>query len=427
MDPWSHVRFPSALRQALHWGSLCLEPLHNSDPVLQQTRLNLELNIFQSIYTYLHTITMASEQPKDAEPHQEAPQPTITAASQPTSSNPPPTTTTEPLPASKEAPPEEAPDPDEDDLSDLDDVLDEFATTNISKPAPTSSGPGRPSAESAAAAAAVPRTGGGGAGPGGLFADEDEFAKSLQAGMAELLGEFESNPEMQKQFEDLVKELGEGMSTLPEETGIGLGEVSSTTNTTETPAKEDEESTFIAALAAASSSSSKPETTATASKAAPAAAAAAATEASFQETIRATMERMSASNTAASDAATKSASASSEEDFLAAMLREMEKSGPEGLGAGSDEDFSKMLLGMMEQLTNKEILYEPMKELHDKFPKWMLENRDKCKKEDLERYVEQQRLVGEIVGKFEEKGYSDDKAEYREYIVERMQQVSLST
>jgi len=57
-----------------------------------------------------------------------------------------------------------------------------------------------------------------------------------------------------------------------------------------------------------------------------------------------------------------------------------------------------MLLGMMEQLTNKDILYEPMKELNDKFPAWMVEHRDKVPEADLKRYEEQQRLVKEIVG-----------------------------
>ena len=84
-----------------------------------------------------------------------------------------------------------------------------------------------------------------------------------------------------------------------------------------------------------------------------------------------------------------------------------------------------MLMGMMEQLTNKEILYEPMKELHVKFPDWMERNRGKTKGEDLKRYEEQQRLVGEIVGRFEMKGYSDERAEDREFIVERMQLVCI--
>ena len=78
---------------------------------------------------------------------------------------------------------------------------------------------------------------------------------------------------------------------------------------------------------------------------------------------------------------------------------------------------------MMEQLTNKDILYEPMKELDDKFPAWMEKNKEKTAKDDLKRYEEQKTLVREIVGRFERKGYSDDNRQDREYIVERMQNV----
>ena len=146
-------------------------------------------------------------------------------------------------------------------------------------------------------------------------------------------------------------------------------------------------------------------------------------EDSFQDTIRKTMERMQASGESASAAA--ASQSATEEDFLAAMLKEMEKGGMGG-GFGSDEDFSKMLMGMMEQLTNKEILYEPMKELDQKFPGWLEENGEKVGKEDLQRYRTQAQLVKEIVGKFEETGFSDEKVECREYIVERMQKVLLS-
>jgi peroxin-19 len=298
--------------------------------------------------------------------------------------------------------PEEAPDPDEDDLSDLDgihvlhaslqflankrtDVLDEFAAVNI-KSAPTASGPGRPVSIAGASSttAKAPE-------PASALPDDDAFAASLQAGMAELLGELESSPEMQKQFEELVKELGDGVA------GIN-------------PAEGPE-------IPGSSSKALDPEAKETAAKA----------EASFQESIRATMERMSASNTAATSATQSGlpGPGASEDDFLAAMLREMEAGG-EGMGAGGDEDFSKMLLGMMEQLTNKDILYDPMKELHDKFPAWLEANRTTVDKADLERYEEQQKLVGEIVGKFEETGYRDDRVDCREYIVDRMQKVSTS-
>ena len=92
---------------------------------------------------------------------------------------------------------------------------------------------------------------------------------------------------------------------------------------------------------------------------------------------------------------------------------------------------------MMSELTHKEILYEPMKELHDKFPEWIARHKnakgdaDKDSKaaaavseEDMQRYEQQQRVVTEIVERFERPGYSDDSVEDREYVVERMQMVN---
>lgn len=139
---------------------------------------------------------------------------------------------------------------------------------------------------------------------------------------------------------------------------------------------------------------------------------------SFQETIRRTMERMQTSG----DQATAAATAEGSDDFLAEMLKQMQTGDVDG--AGGEEEFSKMLVGMMEQLTAKEILYEPMKELNDKFPEWMSKNKDKVPKEDLKRYEEQQILVKQIVDKFEEPTFSDSNPKDREQIVDLMQKVS---
>lgn len=138
--------------------------------------------------------------------------------------------------------------------------------------------------------------------------------------------------------------------------------------------------------------------------------------AAFQDTIRRTMERMQSSG----DQATAAAAAGGDDDFLTEMLKQLTAG---DFAGGSEEDFSKMLMGMMEQLTNKEILYEPMKELHDKFPAWLAKNKDSTPAEDLKRYAEQQTIVGEIVAKFNEPSYSDSNAADREYIVDRMQKV----
>lgn len=195
----------------------------------------------------------------------------------------------------------------------------------------------------------------------------DDFNKQLQEQMAALMGEIDESPEMRRQMEEMMRELGAG------------AEASATTAT---------------------------------------AGPSAAPEETFQETIRKTMERMQASG----DQAAAAVASDDGDDILAQMLKEMQGGGLDG--AGSEEDLSKMLMGMMEQLTNKDILYEPMKELHDKFPAWMSKNRASTAADDLLRYEEQQRLVGEIVSRFERKGYSDENAADREFIVERMQKVS---
>lgn len=179
-------------------------------------------------------------------------------------------------------------------------------------------------------------------------------------------------PEMQEQFDDILKKItavsGEGGSTAPD------------------------------------SSSARPGARDTA-------------DASFQETIRRTMERMQTSG----EQATAAAAAGEGDDFMSQLLKQMASG--ELSGEGGDDDFSNMLMGMMEQLTNKDILYEPMKELNEKYPEWFEKNKDATAPEDLKRYEEQKLLVKEIVARFEESSYSDDNAADREYIVDRMQKV----
>lgn len=277
--------------------------------------------------------------------------------------------------------PGSVPDPDEDNLDDLDgtlshfghlsyslrlicqiDLLDEFSATKIEpvqgSSQPSSSGQLREDShdpDSSAAAAA-------------------EFSKQLQDQMAALMGDVDESPEMRREIEAVMQELG--------------------------AATDLEVAAFPQSQASAADASSN-------------------TQKPFQETIRKTMERMEASQQPAQATALDDS-----DDILAQMLKEMQSGGTDG--AENEEDFSKMLMGMMEQLTNKDILFEPMQELHDKFPTWMQKNESSVKADDLKRYQAQQRLVGEIVEKFNEKGYSDSNPVDREFIVERMQQVIYS-
>lgn len=210
--------------------------------------------------------------------------------------------------------------------------------------------------------------------------------KKLQAGIGDLMGSLNSDPGYEKELNAFTEAMDkEGMQ--PEDLlKAFMGEETSQTAGNKT-----------AQDAAAGSSSAGAEDT-------------------FQETIRKTMERMQVSG----DSATAAANKASEDDMFSDLLKAVEATG----GADGDEEgLTKMFLGMMEQLTNKEMLYEPMKELDEKFPQWIEENKSRLSNGDLERYTTQQVIVREIVAKFEEKGYTDENPAHRQYIWERMQKV----
>lgn len=150
-------------------------------------------------------------------------------------------------------------------------------------------------------------------------------------------------------------------------------------------------------------------------------AAAGKSSKSFEDTIRQTMSRLNESDTQAKTATQQSAN-KSEEDMLAEMLKALDAGGAGG--EGGEEGISKMFLNMMQQLTQKDMLYEPMKELHDQYPDWLGKNKPpKLKKDDYDRYVKQSEIVRDITNKFEEPSYKDEDEKCRQYIWDKMQEM----
>ncbi|KAJ5239973.1 hypothetical protein N7468_004592 [Penicillium chermesinum] len=281
------------------------------------------------------------------------------------------------------------------DLDELDDVLDDF-----SKPKPAPAAPAAPASTEPAL------------GPADF--NEDDFLKQLEADMANLMGNAAGGAPSGRNAADLasMEQGADAFAKQLEESGIPPGD-------------------FLKQLLAdvmneESSVKGSSAPAGTGSAAASAAAAAASSVAGhgaeqasdFNDAIQRTMERMKASG----DKATEAASTDDGDDMIAQLLKAVEAGAS---GAGDDGDLSKMFMGMMEQLSNKEMLYEPMKELDGKFGPWIAKNKAEgtVPVEDMERYESQARIVGQIVKKFEEPGYSDEDSKCREYVWERMQEL----
>ncbi|KAH7105085.1 Pex19 protein [Auriculariales sp. MPI-PUGE-AT-0066] len=238
----------------------------------------------------------------------------------------------------------------DDDLDDLDDVLDQFS----SKPAPASQPTKQPQTEPAAPSADPDL--------------DDEFSEELMHDLAQ---------GMETLMRDLMGPAEEGTAPDPktaaaewEKTLKGLHD---STRTSE-------------AQAGASGSRSD--------------------DAQFQATLQATLDKLKESEQAAKagDAeATESDDLKELQDLFAAL-----GAGGQNGPNGEPGQLPDMFEGLLQQLMSKEILYEPLRDLSEKYPGYIKEHRATIPVDDLVRYEEQSSLVSQIVASFERPDYSDD-------------------
>ncbi|PWA87721.1 Pex19 protein [Artemisia annua] len=90
----------------------------------------------------------------------------------------------------------------------------------------------------------------------------------------------------------------------------------------------------------------------------------------------------------------------------------LKPSGVDGLGLGDDkmmedlvkqfeelakgQDMESIVETMMQQLLSKEVLYEPMKEIGERYPKWLEDNKSKLSQEEYDRYYHQHELIKDL-------------------------------
>lgn len=123
-------------------------------------------------------------------------------------------------------------------------------------------------------------------------------------------------------------------------------------------------------------------------------------EDSFQASIKKAMEKLKESDT---NLQAESLSASS--DPFEALLAQL------GEGGENEEELEGIIEGMMKQLMSRSILYEPLKELSDKFPSYLEDHASTIKPEDKTRYLSQQKLVNEILAIYDDPSYKEDDTE----------------
>jgi len=197
-------------------------------------------------------------------------------------------------------------------------------------------------------------------------------------------------------MESFLKELGDG-SFKPEETSNLTAEEKEKEEAREQEFKDAWNKVMSDAVPSASTSASTAPANDTKSSQKGA-------EGSFQERVKQTMDKMKEG---------QSSLKSSDNDDggdpdLATLLSSLNNLGVDG---ETEEGLHGFLETMMSQLMSKEVLYEPLKEMHEKFPSYLIENEGKLSQEDKGRYKKQQKTVSQILAVFEAKDYSEEDPE----------------
>lgn len=205
--------------------------------------------------------------------------------------------------------------------------------------------------------------------------------------------------ELTKNMESFMAQLGGQAGSQPPAAGAESGQGS------QAVAEDEMMKQFERMLAGQGAGDKEPET----KKEAPNAPA---SDASFQDVIQATMEKLRQSSVDASNASSSGGNpfAGLGLDGNGDLAQMLEALGGAG-GGGEMPELTQMLSSMMEELMNKEVLYEPLKDMHSRFPAYFdSEAGKKLSEEEKSRYKKQEAIMGEIIGLFEAKDYSDKDA-----------------
>lgn len=126
---------------------------------------------------------------------------------------------------------------------------------------------------------------------------------------------------------------------------------------------------------------------------------------SFAETLRSLAEGAESLQTENDEAA------------LAKMLEKMAFGTEDGLGGGSADDLGGIggigeilpaMQGMLQSLLSKELLYPSIKEIVNKYPDWLADNRSKLEAKEYDKYNRQFSVMQKVCIEFENEKDSDD-------------------
>ncbi|KAJ2549531.1 Peroxisome chaperone and import receptor [Coemansia sp. RSA 1933] len=226
---------------------------------------------------------------------------------------------------------------------------------------------------------------------------EEEFARQLAKGMEDLLkessesgvGNSVNEAEMKATVDQLLKQMGSLQADLD----------------------NDKSKSEKSAKKAMPLSHSKAQASETGAKDGSGSEEAQGT--SFQDKIKATMDKLKES---ADRADAETGDGAGDMDVLEELMRQMD-----GAGGGDDAQLDSLVDDVIGQLMSKEVLEQPLKDLDKHYPKYLEKNKDTLSTEDYERYQKQHDYVKQILALFDQLNDSSVNDERVTDLMQKMQ------
>ncbi|ODV80284.1 Pex19 protein [Suhomyces tanzawaensis NRRL Y-17324] len=134
----------------------------------------------------------------------------------------------------------------------------------------------------------------------------------------------------------------------------------------------------------------------------------------FEYVMKETMERLKKSGEDIDEKIKNDPAGGNPEDMLTQLLAGL--GGPNGGLGDGDMDMSKLLVDMLEQLSSKDVLYEPIKDLNTKFPDYLKEKQGTITEHQYKNYNAQFEITNDILAIFDAPDYSDDNKAQRDRV-----------
>lgn len=128
----------------------------------------------------------------------------------------------------------------------------------------------------------------------------------------------------------------------------------------------------------------------------------------FKNVVSKTLDRLKENGSKVDSNLAKEEKQKNTDDVLSQLLDQLVESGNVGDGQG-EEGVDNAILQILNQMSSKEVLYQPMKEMHAEFTQWLQDHSDDDEhSEKIDIYKKQYHLVGQIIAVFENDAYTNE-------------------